>query len=297
MEDLEKFKTEATKILESGKFPVHKWESNVPSLESPNMPNPGKILGHVSHKTEDILKVQVQESEGGKLTKRVILSRLGRIFDPLGIISPTMVEGKRIYRDSCEAEKSWNAEVSPTLVRQWNNWTKQLRDVEVPRSLVPPGETKAIDLHLFTDASSSACSAVAIAVVEQNSRKVKGLLVSKSRLSKRNTSIPRLELISGHMGANLARNVCHALKRLPIRLVVIWLDSLVSLYWILNPGRPWKTFVSNRVKRIAEITEEVGIEWRYCPTTTNLADLGSRGASLNKMEKGGWYEGPDWLLE
>ena len=98
VEDLEKFKTEATKILDSGKFPVHKWETNVPSLESPNMPNPGKILGHVWHKTEDILKVQVQESEGGKLTKRVILSRLGRIFDPLGIISPTMVEGKRIYR-------------------------------------------------------------------------------------------------------------------------------------------------------------------------------------------------------
>ena len=83
---------------------------------------------------------------------------------------------------------------------------------------MPNGETKAIDLHLFTDASSSACSAVAIAVVEQNSRKVKGLLVSKSRLSKRNTSIPRLEFISGHMGANLARNVCHALKRLPIRV-------------------------------------------------------------------------------
>ena len=59
VEDLEKFKTEATKILESGKLPVHKWESNVPSLESPNMPNPGKILGHVWHKTEDILKVQV----------------------------------------------------------------------------------------------------------------------------------------------------------------------------------------------------------------------------------------------
>ena len=67
----------------------------------------------------------------------------------------------------------------------------------------------------------------------------------------------------------------------------------MSIYWILNPAKQWKTFVSNRVKKIAEITEEVKIQWKYCPTEANLADLGSRGASLNKMEKDGWYEGPE----
>ncbi len=297
IEELQKFKLEATEVLEGGKFPVHKWESNVSHLESANMPNPGKLLGHVWNKTDNTLKVQAQSSEDGKLTKKTILSRLGRVFDPLGIISPTMVEGKRIYRDSCEEEKSWNAEVSLALTKQWNNWTKQLRDIEIPRSVMPAGTTKAVELHLFADASALACSTVAIAAVEQDSGKTKGLLVSKSRLSKRNTSIPRLELVSGHMGANLARNLTRALKRLPIRLVVIWMDSLVSLYWILNPGKPWKTFVSNRVKKLAEITEEVAIQWKYCPTERNLADLGSRGASLNKMERSGWYAGPEWLME
>jgi hypothetical protein len=276
--DLQKFKTEATEILEGGKLPVHKWESNVLSIESANMPNPGKILGHVWNKTEHTLKVQVHENEDGKLTKRVIRSRLGRVYDHyLGIISPTMIEGKRIYRDSCEEEKSWNTEISPALTKQWNNWTKQLRDIEVPRSLVPAGEIKAIDLHLFIDASALACSTVAIAVVEQHCTKSKGILVSKSRLSKQNTSIPRLELVSGHMGTNFARNLTRAQKRLPIRLVVIWMDSLVSLFWILNRGKPWKTFVSNRVKKMAEITEEVRIQWKYCPTRSNVADLGSRG--------------------
>ena len=287
LQDMQKFKTEATEILESGNFPLHKWESNISSLESANMPNPGKILGHVWNKTEDTLKIQVQQDDDEKLTKRAILSRLGRVYDPLGIISPTLVEGKRVYRDSCEEGNSWSADVSPSLKKQWNNWTKQLRDIEIPRSLVPVGTTKAVDLHLFADASTMACSTVAIAVVEQESTTSKGLLVSKSRLSKRNTSVPRLELVSGHMGANLAKNLTRALKRSPIRLVVIWMDSLVSLYWILNPGKPWKTFVSNRVKKIAAITEEVGIQWKYCPTAKNLADLGSRGASLDKMEKSG----------
>ena len=195
--DLQKFKTEATEILEGGKLPVHKWESNVLSIESANMPNPGKILGTKQSTTEHTLKVQVHENEDGKLTKRVIRSRLGRVYDHyLGIISPTMIEGKRIYRDSCEEEKSWNTEISPALTKQWNNWTKQLRDIEVPRSLVPAGEIKAIDLHLFIDASALVCSTVAIAVVEQPCIKSKGILVSKSRLSKQNTSIPRLHGIS-----------------------------------------------------------------------------------------------------
>ena len=43
---LGKFKEEATQILANAKFPVHKWESNFVELESENMPNPGKILGH-----------------------------------------------------------------------------------------------------------------------------------------------------------------------------------------------------------------------------------------------------------
>ena len=43
---LVQFKEESTVILESAKFPVHKWESNVKSLESESMPNPSKILGH-----------------------------------------------------------------------------------------------------------------------------------------------------------------------------------------------------------------------------------------------------------
>jgi hypothetical protein len=51
------------------------------------------------------------------------------------------------------------------------------------------------------------------------------------------------------------------------------------------------------VRKIAEITHETGIIWKHCPTDKNLADLGSRGASLDKMEKGNWFSGPDWLLD
>ena len=64
-----------------------------------------------------------------------------------------------------------------------------------------------------------------------------------------------------------------------------------------NPGKGWKVFVANRVKKIAETTGPINITWKYCPSDLNQADLGSRGATITKMERGNWFTGPDWLLE
>ena len=61
VEELEKFQPEATSILESAKFPVHKWESDVECLESEDSPNPSKTLGTVWDKRDDMLEVQVPE--------------------------------------------------------------------------------------------------------------------------------------------------------------------------------------------------------------------------------------------
>ena len=115
-------------------------------------------------------------------------------------------------------------------------------------------------------------------------------------ISKRNTSIPRLELVSGHMAANLVKNLRQALHSWPIQSITVWMDSMVALYWICNPGKQWKVFVANRVNKIAQITEQTGIQWRHCPTDKNIADLGSRGATIDKLEREEWFTGPEWLL-
>ena len=91
------------------------------------------------------------------------------------------------------------------------------------------------------------------------------------------------------MAVNMVNNLWRALKQWPIVSTTVWMDSMVSLYWIFNPGKPWKTFVENRVQKISGITSEAGINWKYCPTDKNLADLGSRGAGVNKLETGEWF--------
>ena len=156
-------------------------------------------------------------------------------------------------------------------------------------------KSKTVHLHVFADASNIA--AVTLAIVEGERGVMKGLLTSKSRISKRNTSIARLELVSGQMAANMVWNLHNALKRWPIVTTAVWMDSMVALYWISNPGKPWKVFLANSVKKMAEIVSETGIVWMYCPTEKNLADLGSRRAGIHKMETDGWFTGPEWLLD
>ena len=111
----------------------------------------------------------------------------------------------------------------------------------MPKSIATViGEVEAERLHLFADESILACCAVAVIIVDHEGGIAKGLLTSKSRISERNTSIARLELVSGLMVANMVKNLCIALQRWPIKSVTIRLDSMVAMYWITNPGRGWQ---------------------------------------------------------
>ena len=84
-------------------------------------------------KKQDTLEIQAPEMPLNEpATKRSILRQLGRVYDPLGTLSPMMAEGKHIYREACEEKKGWDSEVSSSLKEQWIKWNKQLKNVKVP---------------------------------------------------------------------------------------------------------------------------------------------------------------------
>ena len=77
-------------------------------------------------------------------------------------------------------------------------WEKTLvAKIEVPRSInLKQEKVGGIDNHILGDASLIGTSVVACAIVNQPSDTKQGLLTSKSRMSKKNLTIPRLELIT-----------------------------------------------------------------------------------------------------
>ena len=70
-----------------------------------------------------------------------------------------------------------------------------------------PGFLLQIELHGFGYASKKGCSATVYAVVKQGKKQELGLLVSKSRIAKKDLTVRRLELVAAHVVANLLENV------------------------------------------------------------------------------------------
>ena len=50
-----------------------------------------------------------------KVTQRAMLKKLASIYDPLGLLSPTLVDGKHLYRLAVDEKKGWDGEISEEL--------------------------------------------------------------------------------------------------------------------------------------------------------------------------------------
>ena len=264
-EQLRKFREEAIALFKAGGFTLHKWHSTIATLEDQSQPDgyqtyakealgttplESKLLGLHWNKTVDTLAVNFEEcKKTNELTKRGVLRAMAKVYDPLGIASPIMLNAKHIYRQICEENHSWDGALRKEIELAWKQWLYNLpNEVTVPRSLTSVHEKiTGVYLHAFGDASKKGCCAAIYAVVQQGDKQVQELLASKSQIAKKNTGIPRLELVSAHMAVNLVDNIRTALAGYNIIGTYIWLDSAVALYWIINNDGNWKQFVSNRL--------------------------------------------------
>ena len=301
-------KQESTDILHDATFQLHKWNSNHRELEDSTSAIPedetqtyakqqldskaegSKILGLKWNKQRDTLYV-VMPVEEVPPTKRGMLGKLARIYDPLGFVAPLTLIGKQIYREVCEAKIPWDTPLNNNLLRVWKHWEQQLPvEYEVSRSITPyQEEIEEVELHAFGDASGQGVGAAVYSVVRQRSGTTQQLVAAKSRLAKKGLTIPGLELVGAHMALNLLVNVRNALDNVSTPQLYGWIDSTVALHWIKGNGQ-YKQFVANRV---AKIQLHQQIQWRHVPSSDNPADLASRGGPVQSSTL--WQRGPEWL--
>ena len=137
---------------------------------------------------------------------------------------PAHLIGKVLYREICELTILWNESVPQAIKLKWEKWKIDIvNKVDICRSLTLKEEPINFeDLHIL------GYCAVAYAEVSLPSKVNQGLIASKSRLSKKGITIPRLELIVTRIKA--------ALKGLNIRSLRGWTDSTVVLQWLRDQG-------------------------------------------------------------
>ena len=218
-------------------------------------------------------------------TRRGILSTLFSIYDPLFLVAPAVLPGKRMFQELCSHGASWDDVIDPEIQSKWNTWISELpllSSYEIPRCLLPKrSEEMTVQIHTFCDGSMTAYGAVSYLRVklgtEQEARC--NIIMAKSRLTPLNKgslkTVPRIELNSAKLAVILHKQIESELD-LHIDGSFFWSDSSTVLSYIKSETGRFLTFVANR---IAFIRSNTAVEqWRYVPTDVNPADILSRGS-------------------
>ncbi|CAG7720691.1 unnamed protein product [Allacma fusca] len=211
----------------------------------------GFLLRKWTSSDADVLDAfTVQSRKSSKVTKRIILSEIARVFDPLGFLAPITVRGKIIMQQLWSSSIGWDSTPSEDRVSEWIAYQTDLmliKSIRIPR-WVNQDDVISTQLHGFSDASTKAyAAAIYIRTISRDGNVVVRLVASKSRVSPiKTTSIPRLELCATELLAHLMEAVVAAFP-VKIEEIYAWTDSTVTLYWILQPPSRWETFVANRV--------------------------------------------------
>ncbi|XP_075157751.1 uncharacterized protein LOC142231017 [Haematobia irritans] len=227
-------------------------------------------------------------------TKRIILSVIARIYDPLGWLGPIIIIAKLLMQSLWQEKIDWNDPVPSNLLVTWNKFVDNLSVVStlrIPR-WVEFSPRKRIQIHGFSDASERAyCGAIYIRVQDSEGVISSHFLIAKTKIAPlKSITIPKLELCGALLMAKL-------MKSLSVKYDIekfYWTDSSIVLGWLQKSPQSLKTFVANRVTKLNEISDVD--RWRHVSTEDNPADLGTRGSTPQELQKNMlWWHGPPWL--
>ena len=264
-----------------------------------------KVLGIRWNLSADQLMINLDDIASVAMslyaTKRNIVSLVGRFYDPLGYLTPIVIQFKLFLRELCEAKIDWDQLLSGKLMDSWNSLKSSLQyspSISIPQCYLEGISEEIISCTLcgFCDASTKAYAGVVYLLLLTSAGYSVKFVAAKTRVAPlQQQTIPRLELLSALL---LARHLSTIAESLAFELILsspyCFTDSMVALCWIKETDKIWKTFVQNRVIEIRRLVPPDC--WRHCPGTENPADVPSRGATLLELSsKVLWHTGPPWL--
>lgn len=296
-------------VLISGGFPLRKWIFNFEHTFATGAECEFKELSlgeNMHHKTLGIGWLNKQDQlcyhtkgidEHETITKRIILSSASQIFDPLGLLSPVIMNAKALIQKLWLLKLDWDELVPNDIAQTWNRFIRDLgflKDIRITRHVMCYIPIRK-ELHIFTDASQIAYGACAyIRTIDNETAVTVRLLCSKGKVASiKPVTIPRLELCGALVGARLYLKIITSLRS-QFDSITFWTDSTIVLGWLRMPPNLLKTFVQNRIAEIHELTKDT--LWHHVSGKENPADLVSRGHSLEGLHNCSlWWEGPRFL--
>ncbi|XP_055908277.1 uncharacterized protein LOC129943083 [Eupeodes corollae] len=305
-------KRELIELLSCGGLRLSKWSSNcwlvlkgldsepTISLDLDSRENWTKVLGLVWNPHRDVFtfKISLEKESSLAPTKRMMLSEISKIFDPLGFLAPATILLKMLFQELWvhKTKIGWDDPLPTEVADKWicyRNDFLYFEKIEILRRCTL--NSKRFDLIGFSDASEKAYSAVVYArSVAENGKIEVQLVAAKTRVSPvKQLTIPRLELCGALLLSRLIELVRASLDVRPVNTFV-FCDSQIVLAWLSSPPRRWNTFVANRTSQILDVLPRS--DWNHVRSEENPADCASRGVEPKKLlQLGIWWKGPDWI--
>ncbi|XP_065094221.1 uncharacterized protein LOC135714779 [Ochlerotatus camptorhynchus] len=306
-------------LLSKGGFTLRKWASNIPAvLHDVSSDNRAlqpsvdfdrdqciKTLGLHWEPSTDCLRYRICLSPDpveATITKRTVLSKIARLFDPIGLVGPVVTSAKLFMQELWTLKTNngeawgWDEELPAAIKERWLAYCEQLprlNDLRIERWVICSTPT-SIQLHFFSDASKNAYGACCYIRSANSSGTIKvALLTARSRVAPlKQQSIPRLELCGALLATELFQKVRASLNH--TGEVYFWVDSTIVLSWLKAPPTTWVTFVANRVSKIQQATQHCA--WNHVVGQLNPADCISRGTEAETiLHNDLWWRGPPWL--
>ena len=183
-------------------------------------------------------------------TKRVVLSLISKLYDPMGWLAPVIVVAKLLMQELWLKKLDWDERLPDDLQGQWfdyHNTLNNLESLKVPR-WTGQLQTLNIELHGFSDASSKAyATSVYLRILNQDlNNAYVCLLIAKSKVAPvKYVSIPRLELCGAALLAKFLRFLMEtmSLESVPIHCHT---DSVTVLAWLGKHPSNWTVFVLDK---------------------------------------------------
>ena len=299
----------AKNVMSQGGFCLTKWNTNNSEID--------KIIQIASSEYSSILGISfniVRDSflfEGydlsvleTELTKRVILSIVYKLFDPLGVLSPYIMYARFILQDLWRMGMDWDQVPPQSLIHKFSKWldsSKSLKNFELPRIYFPDigwSRIKCIEIHGFSDASCKGFGAVTYLRIKTSDGFAVAFGIAKSRVAPvAGLSLPRLELMGCLLNCRLVDFFITALDldHSDIQYSThYWTDSTVCLHWLRSDPFLLQMFVSNRVTAIQKLSNPAN--WYHVRGSENPADIISRGCLVDDLINNPmWLKGPSFL--
>ena len=227
-------------VLQHGGFRLTKFVSNnpaaltaLPEEDMEIIQKTTKVLGQTWCLSNDTFTAPTPKTIDPTQTLRQLFSMGSSIFDPIGLLAHFVIQLKVILQNLWKRGKTWDQPVPDDLQPRINKLTTQyatMSDISVPRQISPL--LTSAELHIFTDASISAFSAVIYARQPPSDTTPARLVfvLGKSRVAPiKQRSVPKVELEASVLGVRFLRTVLNAFE-CNFRQVRFWTDSCV--YWI-----------------------------------------------------------------